>query len=108
MGELDGMWRRTATAIFNMAAGALVMANTEPTSDGTGDEAAWLLLSLSTLLQGTTTVNSLFAPFEKESIYLKSMESVMANEVKMFTWCTTPSCSHLSALTRHVCTNMRT
>ena len=36
------------------------------------------------MLHGSTTVFVLFMPFEKQSIYLKSMENVMMNEVAIF------------------------
>ena len=44
----------------------------------------WVLLAIATLLQGESTANAIFMPFEGPSIYLKSIEKVMTNEMVMF------------------------
>ena len=77
------MWRRIITAIASIIAALVVMTN-EPDEQGDGDQAAWVLLSMSTLLQGSSMIFALFMPFPKSSIYLKSMENVMTNEVALF------------------------
>jgi len=83
MGELDGMWRRLFVGVASVVSSALVM-TTDPSDDGEGDEAAWMLLGISTLLQGSTTVVVMFMPLRKAAIYLKSIENAMANDVVQF------------------------
>jgi len=84
MVELDGMWRRLVTTTTSMIAALLTMTHLNPTAEGHGDEIVWILLSISTGLQGSSTVNGLFMPFEKQAIYLMSMERCMSNEVLLF------------------------
>jgi hypothetical protein len=83
MGDLDGMFRRFFTAIATMIAALSTMLS-QGHSEGLGDEWAWYLLGVSALLQGSTTLFACFMPFKRSSIYLKSMENIMMNEVSVF------------------------
>ena len=78
-----GVMRALVTILASAVAALMVMTG-NPTANGQGDESAWFLLSMSTLLQGTVTVNLIFLPFEKPSIYLMSLESIMMNEAVQF------------------------
>jgi hypothetical protein len=84
MSELDGMWRRLVTTTTSMIAAVLTMAHRDPTAEGYGDEMVWVLLSISTGLQGSSTVNGIFMPLEKQAIYLMAIEKVMSNELLRF------------------------
>jgi len=77
------MFRRFFTAIATMIAALSTMLS-QGHSEGLGDEWAWYLLGVSALLQGSTTLFACFMPFKRSSIYLKSMENIMMNEVSVF------------------------